>query len=407
MPDLSRRFLTAAGLGLVGAARAQEASKVELPLVEQPGGGEQPIPNADPVARRLGVAVVGIGHLSLEQILPGFGQAKHVKVTALVSGDAAKARTIAAQYGVAETHIYDYAGFDRLRDNPDVDIVYIVLPNSMHAEYTVRAAQAGKHVLCEKPMATSVADAEHMIAACRQAGRKLMVAYRMQHNPFHRFLIGAVRDKSYGELRAIFANNGQNQVKTPPQWRHNRQMAGGGSLVDVGIYCFNAARYLTGEEPVEIQASLTRPKDDPRFKEVEDICNFTLRFPSGVQAQMQSGYSFHETRLLHVMTENATLSMDPAFSYQGLRLQIARKEGNSASQDARRFTERNQFATEMDAFAQAIRANREPLTPGEEGAQDMRVIAAIYQAAESGGVVKLPEVKGLDTTRGPAPADLS
>ena len=403
MPDLSRRFITAAGLGLVGAARAQEAPKIELPVIEQPGGADQPIPNPDPVNRRLGVAVVGIGHLSLEQILPGFGQAKHVKVTALVSGDAAKARTVAAQYGVADTHIYDYAGFDRLRDNPDVDIVYVVLPNAMHAEYTVRAAQAGKHVLCEKPMATSVGDAEHMVAACKQAGRKLMVAYRMQYNPFHRFLIGAVRNKSYGNLRAIFASNGQNQVKSPPQWRHDLRMAGGGSLVDVGIYCFNAARYLTGEEPVEVQASLTRPKDDPRFKQVEDVCNFTLRFPSGVVAQMQSGYSFHESRILHVMTENVTFSMDPAFAYQGLRLQIARKDGDSASDDARRFAERNQFATEMDAFAEAIRTDKVPLTPGEEGAQDMRLIAAIYQAAEGGGTVKLPEVQGLDTTRGPAP----
>ena len=403
MADLSRRFLTAAGLGLVGTARAQEAPKIELPPVEQPGGADQPIPNPDPVGRRLGVAVVGIGHLSLEQILPGFGQARHVKLAALVSGDPAKARTVAAQYGVPDTHVYDYAGFDRLRDNADVDIVYIVLPNAMHAEYTVRAAQAGKHVLCEKPMATSVADAEHMVASCKAAGRKLMIAYRMQYNPFHRFLIGAVRDKSYGNLRAIFAANGQNQVKSPPQWRHDLRMAGGGSLVDVGIYCFNAARYITGEEPVAVQASLTRPTDDPRFKQVEDVCNFTLRFPSGVVAQMQSGYSHHETRLLHVMTENATISMDPAFAYQGLRMTVARKDGNSASTDARRFPERNQFATEMDAFAEAIRANKEPLTPGEEGTQDMRVIAAIYQAAEGGGTVKLPEVKGLDTTRGPAP----
>ena len=255
---------------------------------------------------------------ALGQILPGFGAARHVKVTALVSGDPNKARIVAAQYGVPETHLYDYNSFDRLRDNPDVDVIYIVLPNAMHAEYTVRAAGAGKHVLCEKPMATNVVDAERMIAACKAAGCQLMIAYRMQYNPYHRALIGAVRDRTYGGLRMIVAANGQDQATSPPQWRHNLHMAGGGSLPDVGIYCFNAARYLTGEEPVEIQAALTRPTDDPRFKEVEDLCTFTLRFPSGVLAQMACGYSHHENRSLQVLTEGAAITMDPAFAYEGL-----------------------------------------------------------------------------------------
>ena len=182
--------VTAAGL-LEGQQSREEPSvlkgttsngKVALPPLQaatQLGGAP---PNPEPVGRRSGVAVVGLGHLSLEQILPGFGQAERVRVTALVSGDLRKANSIGLQYGIPKTHIYDYQHFDRIKENRDVDIVYIVLPNSLHAEYTVRAAQAGKHVLCDQPMATSVADAQRMIDACAQAKRRLMIAYPLQYN---------------------------------------------------------------------------------------------------------------------------------------------------------------------------------------------------------------------------------
>lgn len=403
MPDLTRRMLAASGLGLIGTAHAQDAPRLELPPINDPSDGNPPVPNPDPPGRRLGVAVVGLGHLSLNQILPGFGLARHVRLAALVSGDPAKAQAVAARYGLPGAKVYDYGGFDRLRDDPDVDIVYIVLPNAMHAEYTVRAAAAGKHVLCEKPMATTLADAERMVAACAAAGRSLMIAYRMQYNPYHRALIATVRARTHGGLRAIVAANGQDQAKAPPQWRHDRAMAGGGSLVDVGIYCFNAARYITGEEPVAVQAALTQPGDDPRFREIEDMCTFTLRFPSGVIAQMASGYSHHESRFLHVLTEGAAIRLDPAFAYEGLQMQVARRDGEASVAEARRYPERNQFATEMDAFAEAIRAGRRPLTPGEEGVADMRVQLAIYEAARGGGTVRLPAVAGLDTTRGPVP----
>ncbi len=180
--------------------------------------------------------MVGLGHLALQEILPAFGEARHVRVTALVSGEAAKARAVAAQYGVPEKSLYDYKSFDGLRDNPEVDVVYIVLPNAMHAEYTVRAAQAGKHVLCEKPMATSVADAQSMIDACRSAGRKLMIAYRCQYEPYNRALTALARSGEYGKVRLIEAVNGQNSANNG-QWRLDRAMAGGGSLPDVGLYC--------------------------------------------------------------------------------------------------------------------------------------------------------------------------
>ena len=234
MPPFSRRALlgTSAGIAAVAATGAQAADQppallgtttgdsVTLPRLMNPTDAEGSVDTLDPPGRRLGVAVVGIGHLSLLQILPGFGQAQHVRLTALVSGERDKARAVAAQYGVKESSLYDYAGFDALKDNPEVDIVYIVLPNAMHAEFTVRAAQAGKHVLCEKPMATSVADAQHMVEACKQAGRKLMIAYRCQYEPHHRALIAEVRGGQHGPVRLIEAVNGQNNADNG-QWRHD------------------------------------------------------------------------------------------------------------------------------------------------------------------------------------------
>ena len=426
MSPITRRGLvgsTAAGLagfGLAGSAQAAEPAatqpkplfgtvkngQVSLPPLDNASDLAGGVPQRDPYVKRLGVAVVGLGHLSLTQVLPGFGQAKHVRVTALVSGDREKARVIAAQYDVPEKNLYDYKSFDEIKNNPDVDVIYIVLPNAMHLEYTVRAAQAGKHVLCEKPMATSVADAQRMIDACKQAGRKLMIAYRCQYLPEYRTLISMARNKTFGAVRLIEASNGQNNANDG-QWRLNKAMAGGGSLPDVGLYCLNAARFITGEEPEEITARITQPKDDGRFREVEDLCAFTLRFPSGVLASCNSGYSYHENRFLRLMATEATVGLDPAFSYDNLTMQISRRQGMSNGLEQRRWAPKNQFALEMDAYAEAIRADRVPLTPGEEGLQDMRVIEAIYQAASSGGVVRMTPSSKLDATRGPAPAEES
>ena len=414
MTPFSRRTLigTAAGLGAAAIPAAAQQPRellgevsgdgVSLPPLMNKSDAEGPAPSPDPIPRRLGIAVAGLGHLSLAQILPGFGVAEHVRVTALVSGERDKARVVAAQYGVPERNLYDYANFDRLRDNPDVDIVYIVLPNAMHAEFTVRAAQAGKHVLCEKPMTTNVADAERMIEACKQAGRRLMIAYRCQYEPHHRALIAAVRGGEHGAVRLITAVNGQNNADNG-QWRHDRALAGGGSLPDVGLYCLNAARYITGEEPVEVTAQITQPKNDRRFRDIEDICTFTLRFPSGVLASCSSGYSFHESRWLRVHTEGAWIGLDPAFGYDNIALQTGRAAGRANAMERTQFSSHNQFAREMDHFAEALRAGVAPHTPGEEGLADQKIMAALYEAAAGGGVVKLPLVEGRDTTRGPAP----
>lgn len=419
MIDLTRRGILAASAGATIAGLPMHASvadepaalfgsvkngKVELPPLHGASDGGGAIANPLPPGKRLGVAVVGIGHLSLEQIIPAFGTAKRVKLTALVSGHREKALAVAAEHGVPEKSVYDYSGFDAIKNDPTVDIVYIVLPNAMHPEFTERAAAAGKHVLCEKPMAADVAGAQRMIKACRDANRKLMIAYRLQYDANHRALIEMARARTFGELRFIEAVNGQNDAANG-QWRQIKAMAGGGSLPDVGIYCLNAFRYITGEEPIEVTGRVTQPKNDPRFREIEDIATFTLRFPSGVLASGSCGYSYHESRQLRCMAADGWFGLDPAFSYAGLVTHIGKKTGAATSREDLTRSPKNQFAVEMDAFAEAIAADRTPFTPGEEGLQDMKIVAAIYEAAATGRAVNLPaSMGGLDITRGPLPS---
>jgi glucose-fructose oxidoreductase len=367
---VSRRgFLRQAGAGaLVSHVAAGAAAAQRVP---------------EPPGRKLGWAIVGLGSLAINQILPAFAKCETSKVTALVSGSPEKAQKLGLRYGVPEKHIYSYANYDSIRDNPDIDIVYVVLPNSMHAEYTMRAARAGKHVLCEKPMANTPADCQQMIDESRQAQRKLMVAYRVRYEPYNQALIKVVRDKEFGPLKVVLSDHGFN-IGNPGQWRLKRAMAGGGSLMDIGIYSLNAARYVTGEEPVEINAMEYTTPNDPRFAEVEETINFQLRFPSGVLANCSSSYGAPFNRI-RVVGTNGWAELDPATSYGGLRM----RAGTYAKVEERIHPVVDHFAKEMDHLSQCVIDNTEPLTPGEEGLKDLTVMMAIYEAAKSGKTVKL------------------
>ena len=204
------------------------------------------------------------------------------QITGLVSGHRDKALRIAAQYGVPESSIYSYEQMDPFRDNKTIDAVYVALPNSMHAEYTIRSAKAGKHVLCEKPMSTSVADAEAMIAACKAANVKLMIAYRLHYEPTTLRAIKLIRDGALGKVQAINSVNGFNIAQG--EWRATKALGGGGPLMDMGIYSLNATRYLTGEEPVRFTASISTVDHDGRFETVEENTAWTMQFPSGALA---------------------------------------------------------------------------------------------------------------------------
>ena len=232
--------------------------------------------------RKLGWCIVGLGRISMEHFMPAVADSQSGGLTALVSGHREKAEKQAAQYNVPSPSIYSYDNFDEIRDNKAIDAVYIALPNSMHAEYTIRAAKAGKHVLCEKPMATSLSDCRAMIEACQKHNVKLMIAYRCQYNTLHLKAIDLIRSGALGQVQIIEAAFGFNIQ--PGEWRLNPKLSGGGPLLDVGIYCLNASRYLTGEEPTDIKANSSVIDHDGRFTQVEENDGWTLKFPSGILA---------------------------------------------------------------------------------------------------------------------------
>ncbi len=339
----------------------------------------------DPPGKKLGWAIVGLGSLAINQILPGFAKSEKSRVTALVSGNRDKAEKLAARYGVNPKNIYNYQTYDQLKNNPDVDVIYIVLPNSMHAEYTIRGAQAGKHILTEKPMASTPKDCEEMIAACKKAGKKLMVAYRCRYEPFNQTLIKLAQDKELlGPIRTVISDHGFN-IGDPKQWRLNKALAGGGSLMDIGLYALQATRYCTGEEPLEISAMEYTDRNDVRFKEVEDQINFQLRFPSGALGQCTSSYGYAGQNRIRVIGTKGWVELEPATGYTGARMRM--KIGpNLSERDIRPV---DHFAAEMDHMSECAMENKEPLTPGEEGLRDLKYMMAIYEAARTGKTVKL------------------
>ena len=402
-----RTFLARAGTSLVAAAalpRVAQADPVKLPPLQAPSEKPKPPPEpADPPDRRLGVALVGIGHLALEQLLPAFAQSRSTRLVALVSGERKKAEAIAAQTGVDPKRIYDYAAYDRIKDDPAIDAVYIALPNHMHAEYTVRAAAAGKHVLCEKPMAMNVQESQQMIDACKRANRKLMIAYRIQYEPHNRFAMQAVRDRRFGRVTLIEGHNGQN-VGDPKQWRL-KKATGGGALLDVGIYCLNTCRFLLGEEPQWVSGAVYSTPGDARFKEVDENAIFQLGFPSGALGSFSCSFGTHRSNRYRCLADRGGwISADPAFDYEGIQLELSEVRGKEELRERPSITPKQQFALELDHLATCIRGNKQPYTAGEEGLQDMRIIEAIFRSAREGKRIELPRVAALDAFRGTSPA---
>jgi predicted dehydrogenase len=382
MPDspekeISRRgFLGKVGKGFAAASAAGAFLK--------DASAQQGLVVPDPPGKKLGWAIVGLGSLSIYEILPAFAKCEKSKCVAFVSGHPDKANKLALRYGVNPKNIYNYQNYDSIKDNPEVDIIYIVLPNSMHAEYTIRGFQAGKNVLTEKPMANTPDECQKMIDAGRTAGKKLMVAYRCRYEPYNQEAIRIARSGELGPTQVILADAGF-ASGNPDQWRLKKAMAGGGSMMDIGIYALNASRYLSGEEPTEVSAMIYTTPNDPRFKEVEENVNFQLRFPSGALANCTSSYGYYPTSRYRVIGTKGFLQMDPATWYSGLRMQVGGRDGITEKE----LPVRDHFALEMDHMSQCVMENKEPLTPGEEGLRDIKLIMAIYESAASGKAVKV------------------
>jgi len=359
MIDLHRRGLVMAAGGVLAASAVN------------PGWAS--------TGRKLGYAIVGLGGYGLGRIIPQFQNCQHSRLVALVSGDPAKAKKVAQEYGVPERGIYSYNDFDRIRDNPDIDIVYICLPVFMHAEYTIRAAQAGKHVMCEKPMAVSPAECEQMIAACRKAGKKLMIGYRSRFEPHNVEAIRLARAGAIGTLRYFRSEHGfvAGDANT---WRMKKAQSGGGSLMDIGIYALQAARYMTGEEPVAVFAKETTNRSDARFREVEDMIDFQLEFPSGAIGSCMSMYSANRNQFV-LMGEKGRIELEPATAYSGQRMWVGQERSDKTEVKPPPGPYANQWVGQLDHMAQCVLQNREPLVPGEEGLRDLRIIEAVYRSA--------------------------
>ncbi len=326
--------------------------------------------------RQIRYAVVGLGHIAQVAVLPAFGNARrNSKLVALVSGDPVKLEQLGRKYGVEKT--YSYEQYDECLKS-GIDAVYIALPNNLHCEYAVRAARAGKHVLVEKPMAVTEEECERMTRAAREAGVKLMVAYRLHFERANLEAAEAVRSGRIGEPR-LFNSTFCTPVE-PGNIRVSRE-AGGGVLWDIGIYCINAARALFRDEPLEVLAATAG-----RLDEVEETVSATLRFPNERLASFTASFGAAKVSEYRLAGTKGDLAVEPAYDYARPLKHRLTLEGETRE---RRFAKRDQFAPELLYFSDCVLQNRAPEPGGDEGLADVRIIRALYRSAESGQPVRL------------------
>ena len=372
MKNLSRRsFLQNAAIG-VGATTVAMA----LPsFITAPEKTEKTY-----AGKKLNIALVGLGNYAT-YLAEGLETSQYCKLAGIVTGHPAKAEEWKKKYNIPDKNIYNYENFDAVVNNKDIDLVYVVLPNSMHKEYVIRAAKAGKHVIVEKPMATSVKDCEEMIAACKNAGVQLAIGYRLHYEPYHLEIKRLGQEKVFGQVRLIEVSLGY-KTGDPAQWRLHKALSGGGPLMNVGIYCIQASRYVLGEEPVSVTAQFGPNTDAVLFAEVEASITWQLNFPSGAVCTSTSSYNCSIDRFF-ASADEGFFELSPAVSYGPFR--------GKTSKGELKFPDINQQTTQMDEIGKVILANN-PLPnhiTGEEGIKDMRIMAAIYKAAETGKKILL------------------
>lgn len=330
--------------------------------------------------RRIRYAVVGLGWIAQEVILPGFEGAKNSELAALVSEDPQKREELGKKYQVTRTAAYEE--YDALLRSGSVDAVFITLPNHMHKDYTIRAAQAGVHVLCEKPMADTVAECEEMIRAVEQNNVKLMIAYRLHFEPANLNAIEKLQSGELGEPR-IFTGMLTQQV--PEGNIRLKKKLGGGPLMDMGVYPINASRYLFRDEPIEV-VGVGANSGDPRFREVHEMATGVLRFPGDKLAMFTVSFGAASADVYHVVGTKGDLWMKPAFDYHSQPKMTVTIDGKEKNE---KFDRVDQFGGEIEYFSRCILENAEPEPSGYEGLADIRIVQALLQSIRSGQAVKL------------------
>jgi predicted dehydrogenase len=360
--------------------RFTQLSALTLANLQMRVSAQSPTTSTSPT-RRVGIAAVGLGSIA-EVFMRAATATPNARITGLVTGHPVEKGTkFGALYNVPANSIYTYETFDHLKDNPAIDAVYIALPNSMHCEYTIRAAEAGKHVLCEKPMAISSAECRRMIDACRRANVKLMIGYRIHYDATFRKLRDLVRSGTLGDIQAY--QGGFYGMRNKQQWRLDRSLAGGGSLLDLGIYPLNTMRWFTGEEPESCRGLIATRDKSGAFASVEQSIDWMVKFPSGILGSGGSSYAQSGTNFLTINGTTGHLRLEPAFVYGDAILKYTGTAGDTDLSGSGPVYDPDQFVSEATHFADCVLHNSQPLTPGEEGLADLLAIEAIYAAAGS------------------------
>ena len=329
--------------------------------------------------KKLGIALVGLGTYAEGQLAPALQQTEHCYLAGVVTGTPSKIPVWKEKYNIHDKNIYSYENFDSIKDNPDIDIVYVVLPNSMHAAYTIRAAQAGKHVICEKPMALTVEDCDKMIAACKKAGKFLSVGYRLHFDPYHLEMIRMGTQKEYGKIKKVVTEFLQPSIKG--EWRLDKKYSGGGPLMDLGIYCLQGVMYITGMEPISVTAQTFPVSDKDKFIDIEETLNWQMQMPDGMIAACRTSYS-GSANTLKAEAEKGWFELNPAFYYAGLK-------GSTADGKIIAYAPLSQQAKQMDGISLSIKNNKASIVPGEMGRRDVKIIEAIYEAMRTGKKITL------------------
>ncbi len=325
--------------------------------------------------KSLGIALVGLGSYSTYQLAPALQQTEYCHLAGIVTGTPAKEKRWATQYGLTEKDIFNYQNFDEIANNSEVDIVYVVLPNSMHAEFSIRAARAGKHVICEKPMATSVEECDAIINACQQAGVRLGVGYRLHSEPYTRRIKQYVREMTFGKTLYVTAEAAYRSTGSPGQWRLDKSLSGGGALMNMGVYAIQSAVYCTGQNPVSVSAQefSTRPE---YFKDTDETITAQFEFEGGAMANIMTSHNIWANNLKASCTDG-WFELAPASSYGPLK--------GKTSAGILDFPHERQQKLQMDDFALHILEDKTNRAPGEMGKRDIIIVEAIYQSIEMGG----------------------
>ena len=321
------------------------------------------------------MALVGLGYYSTDLLAPALQLTKHCKLTGIVTGTPAKIPVWQERYGIKDENVYNYDTMPFIADNPEIDVIYIVLPTGLHSKYAVIAANTGKHVWCEKPMARTVVECQDIIQACQKNEVKLSIGYRMQHETNTQTVISYATDKPYGRITNVTAEAGYYDGRSD-HWKQQKSM-GGGALYDMGVYPINAARYATGEDPIAVSEARHETTRPAIYSEVDETTAFTMEFPSGARAKCKTSFGESLNRLW-VDCEDGWYTLAPFQSYNGVR-------GHTS--DGKKLIKpiENQQAKQMDDDALAIINDTDVLVPGENGLMDIRIVEAVYESASKGG----------------------